>query len=379
MYYKRIKLILAYYPPDFLFEPKFAMTENRIIALGTLINSRYLIERKIGEGGFAVTYLAFDQKNNDFCVVKQLKTGSYSNEEEKKRIELFEREAKVLSRLSHRQIPEFRETLRENNNFFLVQGYVEGKSYEDLIEERQEKREVFSEKEIIKFLLQLLPVLEYIHKNELIHRDISPDNIIYYKNLEKPVLIDFGAVKSFSQTELKNGKALTMIMKNGYSPPEQMMYGKCSQSSDIYALAATVLRLLTGKKPGDLIDPQTMEWQWKEEIQVSKHLEAILERMLAPRPEGRYQTATEVLKELSRYSQNIEETVTIPAIEPKKNYHFLGITLTSVTILIIGSVLLFNNRLFCAVFGCEVNNIDKPQPSVTPTTEPPLWKGGKNN
>ena len=106
----------------------------------------------------------------------------------------------------------------------------------------------FSEEEVTKLLAELLPVLSYIHQENLIHRDISPDNLIKRHSDGKPVLIDFGCVKiAANAVSQSTGQYITLIGKKGYAPEEQMGRGKAIPSSDLYSLAATIVVLLTGK------------------------------------------------------------------------------------------------------------------------------------
>ncbi len=204
--------------------------------------------------------------------------------------EMFQREGKVLFDLNHPQIPKFGASFEENGRLFLVQEYVAGKTYQELLEERQEQGNLFSTDEVTQLLINLLSILVYIHGHKIIHRDIAPDNIMLRSKDQKPVLIDFGAVKQvIGQFQSQPGKSL-VIMKHGYSPPEQLR-GEPVNNSDIYSLAVTAIVLLTGCNPQSLVDSKTLKQQW----QVSSHLAAILDKMLASEPQNRYQSAQEVL------------------------------------------------------------------------------------
>jgi serine/threonine protein kinase len=150
-------------------------------------------------------------------------------------------------------------------------------------------------------ICNLLPVLAYIHKLGVIHRDISPDNLILRSTDKLPVLIDFGGVKQVAAAVSnfnQQGQIPTLLGKNGYAPEEQMRQGQVFPSSDLYALAVTALVLLTGKEPQELYDTSKATWLWRREIKVSPHLEAVLQKMLAYKPSDRYQSADEVLQAL---------------------------------------------------------------------------------
>lgn len=269
---------------------------------GTLVQNRYLIERLLGSGGFGRTYLASDQQRfEEKCVLKEFipdRTGDIQKAQE-----LFEREAKTLYQLNHPQIPKFIVWFEDDERLFLVQDYVNGKTYWTLLQERLEQGRTFSEQEIIQWLQEFLPVLEYVHSKGIIHRDIAPDNIMLSSASSKPMLIDFGAVKQEMTNLLPTGRR-TFIGKQGYSAPEQLQAGNCSPSSDLYALAVTVIVLLTGKIPQDLLDEYSLEWKWRNYTQVSESLANILDKMLKGKPNERYQSATQVINALQ--SDNLE-------------------------------------------------------------------------
>lgn len=277
------------------------------LPVGQIVDNRYRIIRLLGQGGFGRTYLAVDTKESDQkCVLKEFAPQVQKREDLQKAKELFEREANVLKKLQHGQIPRFHcwlpEKLGNKDFFFLVQDYVEGDNYWDLLENRKNQSQSFSEEEVVKLLQQILPVLSYIHSVDVVHRDISPDNLMLRSDDNLPVLIDFGGVKQlpasqgFWFTHLAGNR--TLLGKKGYAPEEQLRQGKAFPCSDLYSLAVTVLVLLTGKEPQQLYDSYEGSWGWGKEIKVSPKLEAILQKMLAFRPSDRYQTADQVLLEL---------------------------------------------------------------------------------
>lgn len=286
---------------------------NNPIYPGITLNNHYRIVRELGHGGFGRTYLAEDaHRFNEPCVLKEFAPqvqGSYALQKSE---ELFEREAGVLYKLKHNQIPRFREMFRvsiiDRGYLFLVQDYVPGQNYRFLLDARKRQGLRFIEAEINQLLLQILPVLEYIHSLGVIHRDISPDNLILRLSDGMPVLIDFGGVKQvaatveslFAETEANaTPTPATRIGKLGYAPVEQMQMGIVSGHSDLYALAATVLVLLTGKEPHQLLDSQTLNWNWRSHCSLSPNMSLVLDKMLAHQPSQRYSSAREVLEALS--------------------------------------------------------------------------------
>lgn len=295
------------------------MSNSALLAPGSTVEKRYRILRELGRGGFGRTYLAEDiNRYGERCVLKEFSPVVQNAKAE----ELFDREASMLYQLQHPQIPRFRELLRTelggNKSLFLVQDYIEGPTYEEILISRQQQGKNFSEAEVTQILFQLLPILEYIHSKNLIHRDISPDNIIQNNSDKLPFLIDFGSVKQIAANAAYqlSRQQDTAIGKQGYAPAEQMRLGKVSPASDLYALAVTVLVLLTGRKPQKLYDSNSKTWDWRSHVKVSQNLGSVLDKMLAEQPGDRYQSAKEVreaLKDpkLSQISRILSQIVTV--------------------------------------------------------------------
>ncbi|MBD2336060.1 serine/threonine protein kinase [Calothrix sp. FACHB-156] len=277
------------------------------IPLGTLINNRYLIQKLLGQGGFGRTYLALDtQRFSEPCVVKEFVPATSKEDLIRKSRELFEREAKVLYQIQHPQVPKFLALLAEEQRLFIVQEYIDGKNFAQILQERLERqKKAFSEAEVKAWLLNILPVLEYIHDRNIVHRDISLENIMLPNNQSQPVLIDFGVVKEkFTEILSANSPnhhysvASSIVGKIGYSPQEQLRLGKCYPCSDIYALGVCAIVLLTGKMPYMLMDT-SLQWQLHKRFNISDFFASILEKMVAEVPSDRYQSATEIIATLN--------------------------------------------------------------------------------
>ena len=275
---------------------------------GIILGDRYRITKQIGRGGFGRTYLCEDiNRYNEPCVLKEFAPQVQGTAFLTKAQELFEREAGVMYRLQHPQIPRFREMFRVNRGgvgqLFLVQDYVAGANYQQLLNQKLQQGKTFTEIEITEFLTEILPVLGYIHALGVIHRDISPDNLISRSSDGLPVLIDFGGVKQLAVNAAiqylpgtgSNNDVPTRLGKVGYAPNEQIQRGTVLPHSDLYSLAATSLVLLTGREPPDLIEPQNFSWNWRAHISLSPNLARILDRMLQLRPHDRFESAQDVL------------------------------------------------------------------------------------
>lgn len=302
-----------------------SMVGKEEIPFGTIIDNRYLIQKILGQGGLGRTYLAFDtHRFNEPCVLKEFAPfGSGQYDLEKSR-ELFKREAKILHQIVHPQIPKFLACFEGQGRLFLVQEYVNGKTYSALLKQKRQQGTNFSEPEIIQWLMNLLPILEYIHQRGIIHRDISPDNIMKPDGEQLPVLIDFGVGKltnslldeqNSSHHQSYVGK-MSFVGKIGYAPREQISMGRCSPSSDLYSLGVTAIVLLTGKEPTMLLDQHSLEWQWREYVNISSAFGKILDKMTADRPLQRYQSVQEVLLNIQQIIHG--QPLTFPTYSPSQ-------------------------------------------------------------
>lgn len=277
-------------------------TSSSALKDGVILNNRYRIVKQIGRGGFGRAYLGEDtQRYRELCVLKEFAPQVETELELRQAEDLFERESGILYRLNHQQIPKFEALLRTRINgrrsLFLVQEYIDGESYWELLKRKGK----LTEAEVTRMICEVLPVLEYIHDAELIHRDISPDNLIRRELDQKTVLIDFGCVKIAANAASKSaGKGVTLIGKKGYSPDEQLSRGQAKKSSDLYSLAITAIVLLTGKQPDEL-DEYSQQEQWDQnQVRVSPRLQKVLTKMLSKRPGDRYQSAEEILQILTQ-------------------------------------------------------------------------------
>ncbi|NET08940.1 MAG: protein kinase [Symploca sp. SIO2B6] len=267
-----------------------------------LLKERYRIYQELGRGGFGATFLARDESlpGHPSCVVKQLRPAASSPQTLKMARDLFAREAKTLGKIGdHPQVPRLLNYFEENQEFYLVQEYISGLT----LQQEVKRSGPFSEAGVKQFLSEILPMIQYIHSQEVIHRDIKPGNLIRREQDKKLVLIDFGAVKDKVNPERAGASEQTALTQYaigtaGYAPPEQMAM-RPTFASDIYALGVTCLYLLTGQSPKDLdYDPTTGELLWQEQVHISEHFANVLEHMLEVSVRHRYQSAKDVLSAL---------------------------------------------------------------------------------
>ncbi len=272
-----------------------------------ILAGRYLPVRLLGQGGFGAAYLAGDRYTPTMrqCVVKQFQpSGNLSTQQLEIALNLFEREALVLEKLGnkHPQIPDLYAYFplvidniqggKQEQFFYLVQEFIDG---EDLEKELQSKGK-FTESQVLEILESLLPVLQFVHDNNSIHRDIKPSNIMRDKNGVLH-LLDFGAVKEVASNPSHNPLTpSTGIYSQGFAPPEQMAGNQVYPCTDLYALAATCVTLLTGKSSSELYDSYQNKWHWEQFApKIGDRLSNILNQMLLASPSERFQSAQEVL------------------------------------------------------------------------------------
>ncbi len=273
-----------------------------------ILVGRYLPLRLLGQGGFGAAFLARDRYTPGMrqCVVKQFKpSGDLSNSQLEIAQKLFEREAEVLEELGsqHDQVPNLfaffelsvpsLQPGKQDSFFYLVQEFIDGHN----LEEELHQKGKFSEPEVLELLRAILPVLQFVHEHGSIHRDIKPSNIMRHRN-GKLYLLDFGAVKQVAKVASAAAKGSTGIYSIGFAPPEQMAGGEVYPSTDLYALAVSAVMLLTGKEAAELFDVYSNQWNWRTQAQVSNALANVLDRMLSPAPNQRFQSAQEVIAAL---------------------------------------------------------------------------------
>ncbi len=271
--------------------------------IGQILDGRYKIIRELSAGGFGHTYIAEDIKSSDNFqyVVKQLKPRASDSHTLQIARRLFKLEGRVLKLLGRDpQIPTLFAYIEEDLEFYLVQEFIEGHT---LTQEFSSSK--FSENKVIELLQDILTTLAFVHQHKVIHRDIKPDNLIRRKKDGKIVLIDFGAVKELTITEVNSQGQTILTVAIGtpaYMPIEQAM-GKPKFSSDIYAVGLVAIQALTGIMPHNLQqDFDTGEINWHNGIQVSPGLATILDKMIMLNFLERYPSAIEAL-------QAIEELV----------------------------------------------------------------------
>lgn len=328
------------------------------------LRGRYQAMQLLGQGGFGRTYLALDgDRLSSRCVIKQFSPQVQGTKSLEKAVRLFNQEAVRLHELGeHPQIPALLAYFEQDGYLYLVQQFIEGQS---LLQEMKQNG-AFSERQIRDVLADVLPVLRFVHRHQVIHRDITPMNILRRQADDRLMLIDFGVAKQLSEEAA--GEAGTRIGTEGYAPMEQFRGGKAYPASDLYSLGATCLHLMTETRPDTLYDPLNGRWLWREHLQqekgtmVSDQLAHILDNLLKDLVNERYQSADELMRDLNADSflpaHKSFQTVTPPPIAPSSIPHPPAST----------------TRSPLSSPPVSAPPISKPPTSKPPTSKPPTSK-----
>jgi Ca-activated chloride channel homolog len=266
-----------------------------------ILQGRYRAIKPLGAGGFSRTFLAVDelQSFRPSCVIKQFLPQPANSEYLDTALALFQAEGTWLAKVGqHPQLPELLAVFTDNQSWYLVQEWIDGRNLATILQEDG----AWSATKVRQLLEDLLPVLEFIHQHQLIHRDIKPQNIIYRSLDHRPVLVDFGAAKVLSPNNL--AQTGTIIGTAEYIAPEQAR-GKVVIASDIYGLGVTCIHLLTRVSPLDLFDHGRDNWVWRDYLSTplpDVTLGQVLDQMIHRATLQRYRSAGDVLQDLQHSS-----------------------------------------------------------------------------
>lgn len=282
---------------------------------GTILQGKYIVGKVLGFGGFGVTYIGKDALLEKKVAIKEYLTGDFSTrvpgqtnltifaDEKEKQFEQgvhkFVDEAKRLAKFQNQEhIVEIYDTFMENQTAYIVMEYLEGENLKEKLE-RDGKMDV---EEALKIIIPLAAALDEVHKEGIIHRDISPDNIFITKD-KKIKLLDFGAARSAT---VGYSKSLSVIVKPGYAPPEQYRSkGEQGPWTDVYALAATLYRMITGEVPVESMEragKDTLKLPSKSGVKISKGMENAIMNAMQISFENRTQTMEQFIHELQMES-----------------------------------------------------------------------------
>ncbi|MBC1241623.1 serine/threonine-protein kinase [Nostoc sp. 2RC] len=277
---------------------------------GTLLKQGlYKIEKVLGEGGFGITYKGLYLQNLAQVAIKELwpekaaRIGttitwpsSVTPLQKQHQIYKFQLEASCQHQCSHPNIAKIYDWFEENNTAYIVMEFISGKSLFQILQHEG----VLDENRLNSYFLTIAEALKVIHGNNLLHRDIKPDNILI-DSQDRAVLIDFGATKEFIAGQTRE---MSVTLTPGYAPLEQYSYrGKRFPATDIYALCASMYELLTGKLPAAATDIVNGSEQLIPPRQLRSNLSPLIEKVILTgmqlRVEDRFQTADELIDALN--------------------------------------------------------------------------------
>eukprot|EP00250_Pteridium_aquilinum_P028229 c3680_g1_i1 orf=69-1712(+) len=265
---------------------------------GDVVAGKYKIIGILGQGGVATTYEAETQDGERVA----LKAMSLRSIKGWKELELFEREARVLKSLQHPGIPQYIDYFEVDSSadraFYIAQMVAKGSSLADLVQNGWHATEA----EVKRIAIEVLEILQYLGslRPPVIHRDVKPENIILDEASGKVKLVDFGAVQDAAAVTLVGS---TVVGTYGYMAPEQFQ-NRATVQSDLYGLGCTILYLVSGRHPSSF--PQKrLKIEFQDLLLVEHSLKSVLEKLLEPAPEDRFQSAQEAIEALKDEHNNL--------------------------------------------------------------------------
>ncbi len=277
---------------------------------GTLLqNGKYKIIRILGQGGFGITYEVEQTMLKAHYAIKEFfvntkdvycrrdisqnnkVTPHFDTEMYEKLREGFIKEARTLYQLDNiSNIVKVRDTFEENETVYIVMDFVQGMPLGEMIE----KKGVLPEEKVKKYSVQILRALQQIHQQNILHRDIKPDNILINSN-DTAVLIDFGIARNFVDDKTQFH---TAMLSPGYAPPEQeVAYARKGAYSDLYSMGATMYYCLTGKKPQTLSELNFEDYVSAQSLNpnISNELNTIINKAIEKKPKDRFKSCKEFI------------------------------------------------------------------------------------
>ncbi len=265
-----------------------------MLQIGSLIDGKYKILNKVGQGGMSVVYLAMNEKANKQWAVKEVRKDGIKDFEVVK--QGLVAEIDILKKLNHPSLPSIIDVIDTDDSFIIIMDYIQGNSLNKALEEYGAQPQEY----VIEWAKQLCDVLGYLHSREpaIIYRDMKPANVML-KPDGNVTLIDFGTAREFKEKNLADTVCLGTI---GYAAPEQFGgMGQTDGRTDIYCLGATLYHLVTGKNPCE--PPYEIKPIRQINPSLSAGLERIIQRCTQRDPNDRYQSAAELMYALEHYDE----------------------------------------------------------------------------
>lgn len=280
----------------------------KTLGVGTTLNRRYEIVRKVGGGGMGAVYLALDKNLGGIeRAVKEMVQSSIEEAQQQKAIEDFKRESMILSALDHPSIPTIYDYFFDEGEgrFYLVMKYISGGDLAARLRAAQTGR--IDERTVTEWAIQVADVLAYLHglPQRIVYRDLKPSNLMIDAATGRIMLIDFGIARSVNQVQ---EKGVTAVGTMGYAPPE-LFSGNVEPRSDIYSLGSTMFHLMTGADPQNnpllIFDFQKNPRPRQINPQLSDQIERILMRSVEYSAESRFSSAAEMRSALALHLEDL--------------------------------------------------------------------------
>ena len=350
------------------FDPAQAAAPNYVLPYGAILNGRYIVGKMLGQGGFGITYIGWDLAMERKVAIKEYypsgqvsrNPGSrdltwYTNEQSRQArqngMQMFLKEARKMSKVDNlTNVVRVRDIFQENETAYIVMDFVEGET----LKARLDKTGPLTWKQAKEIFVPAIQAMEQVHQAGLVHRDISPDNLMLTPD-SRVMILDLGAAKDLA---INKGASSAMVVKGGFSPPEQYaQQGGSGSWTDVYAMAATMYHSLTGVVPPTAVDRmqgEPVNWALLETGGVPNHVIAALQNAMKLNARERTQTMAELLRQCQ------SETAVVARKEPpvsarKGNFRIIGFA----------AALCLVAALAVALF---VKAKPAPQPVSSPTT-----------
>ncbi len=281
-----------------------------MLEIGSLLDGKYRILSKVGQGGMSVVYMAINEKANKTWAVKEVRKDGSLNFEAVRQGLIAETD--ILKKLSHPHLPSIVDVIDQDESFIIIMDYVEGNSLSAALREYG----ALPQDKVIEWAKQLCDVLGYLHsrKPPIIYRDMKPANVML-KPDGNVMLIDFGTAREFKEKNLADTTCLGTI---GYAAPEQFGgMGQTDARTDVYNLGATIYHLVTGRNPSE--PPYEIRPIQEANPALSSGLQEIISKAVRPNPADRFQSAEEMLYALEHFEE-------LDAAYRKKEKRKLGMT-----------------------------------------------------
>lgn len=298
-----------------------------MLEIGSVIEGKYKILNKIGQGGMSVVYLAMNERANKQWAIKEVRKDGIHNYEVVRQGLIVETE--MLKKLNHQYLPSIVDVVDGEGSFLIVMDYIEGNTLAKKLAEESAQ----SQENVIEWAKQLCEVLTYLHSQEppIIYRDLKPSNIMLKPN-GTISLIDFGTAREYKEVNVED---TTCLGTKGYAAPEQFGgMGQTDARTDIYSLGATLYHLVTGHNPCEPPYEMRPIREWNPGL--SQGLEKILLMCTAQNPNERFQSSAELLYALEHYDELDNRYLN----KQKKRMGLFAITLCMATLFSVGAGML---------------------------------------